>query len=64
MEPMPNESGRRSHPLDSQIMWFGKYEGIMFKNIPLYYFKFIVETFDVNSEKIQMIVKYYKDIIL
>lgn len=63
MEPMPNESGRRSHPLDSQIMWFGKYEGIMFKNIPLYYFKFIVETFDVNSEKIQMIVKYYKEII-
>ena len=38
MEPTPDESGRRPHPLDSQIMWFGKYEGIMFKKIPLYYF--------------------------
>lgn len=62
--PAVNEDGRRSHPLDSQIMWFGKYEGIMFKNIPLNYFKFIVENFDVNSEKIKMIVKYYKEIIL
>lgn len=62
--PTVNEDGRRSHPLDSQIMWFGKYEGIMFKNIPLNYFKFIVENFDVNSEKIKMIVKYYKEIIL
>lgn len=62
--PAVNEDGRRSHPLDSQIMWFGKYEGIMFKNIPLNYFKFIVEKFDVNSEKIKMIVKYYKEIIL
>lgn len=61
--PTVNEDGRRSHPLDNQIMWFGKYGGIMFKKIPLYYFKFIVETFDVNSEKIQMIVKYYKEII-
>lgn len=62
--PTVNEDGRRPHPLDSQIMWFGKYEGIMFKNIPLNYFKFIVENFDVNSEKIKMIVKYYKEIIL
>lgn len=62
--PAVNEDGRRSHPLDSQIMWFGKYEGIMFKNIPLNYFRFIVENFDVNSEKIKMIVKYYKEIIL
>ena len=61
--PTVNEDGRRSHPLDNHIMWFGKYKGIMFKKIPLYYFKFIVETFDVNSEKIQMIVKYYKEII-
>lgn len=59
-----NEDGRRSHPLDDHIMWFGKYEGKSFKNIPISYFRFIVDKFDLNNEKMKKIEEYYKGIII
>ena len=52
---------RPSHPLESTIMPFGKYEGHRFRNIPISYFKWLIENMDKPDSKF---VEYYKAIII
>lgn len=58
-----NEDGRREDDLDSIIMWFGKYEGIRFKDIPVSYFRFLAENMAVKpGDRKEKIIEYYNRI--
>lgn len=58
-----NGDGRREDDLDSIIMWFGKYEGIRFKDIPVSYFRFLAENMVVKpGDRKEKIIKYYNRI--
>lgn len=58
-----NGDGRREDDLDSMIMWFGKYEGIRFKDIPVSYFRFLAENMTVKpGDRKEKIIKYYNRI--
>ena len=58
-----NGDGRREDDLDSIIMWFGKYEGIRFKDIPVSYFRFLAENMAVKpGDRKEKIIKYYNRI--
>ena len=55
-----NGDGRREDDLDSIIMWFGKYEGIRFKDIPVSYFRFLAENMAVKpGDRKEKIIEYY-----
>lgn len=58
-----NGDGRREDDLDSIIMWFGKYEGIRFKDIPVSYFRFLAENMAVKpGDRKEKIIEYYNRI--
>jgi superfamily II DNA or RNA helicase len=58
-----NRDGRREDDLDSIIMWFGKYEGIRFKDIPVSYFRFLAENMAVKpGDRKEKIIEYYNRI--
>lgn len=58
-----NGDGRREDDLDSIIMWFGKYEGIRFKDIPVSYFRFLAENMAVKpGDRKEKIIEYYNKI--
>lgn len=58
-----NGDGRREDDLDSIIMWFGKYEGIRFKDIPVSYFRFLAENMAVKPrDRKEKIIEYYNRI--
>ena len=59
-----NKDGRREDDLDNYIMWFGKYEGIRFKDIPVSYFQFLASKIgDVKpGSKIAKVLDYYHKI--
>lgn len=58
-----NGDGRREDDLDSIIMWFGKYEGIRFKDIPVSYFRFLAENMTVKpGDRKEKIIEYYNRI--
>lgn len=58
-----NGDGRREDDLDSIIMWFGKYEGIRFKDIPVSYFRFLAENMAVKpGGRKEKIIEYYNRI--
>lgn len=58
-----NGDGRREDDLDSIIMWFGKYEGIRFKDIPVSYFRFLAENMAVKQgDRKEKIIEYYNRI--
>lgn len=58
-----NGDGRREDDLDSIIMWFGKYEGIRFKDIPVSYFRFLAENMAVKpGGRKEKIIEYYNKI--
>lgn len=59
-----NEDGRREDDLDNYIMWFGKYEGIRLKDIPVSYFQFLASKMeDVKpGSKMAKILEYYHKI--
>lgn len=58
-----NGDGRREDDLDSIIMWFGKYEGIRFKDIPMSYFRFLAENMAVKpGDRKEKIIEYYNRI--
>lgn len=58
-----NGDGRREDDLDSIIMWFGKYEGIRFKDIPVSYFRFLAENMTVKpGDRKEKIITYYNRI--
>ena len=58
--PAENDA-RPSHPLENTIMPFGKYEGHSFKNIPISYFRWLIENMDKPDNKF---VEYYNGVIL
>lgn len=58
--PAANDT-RPSHTLENTIMSFGKYEGHSFKNIPISYFRWLIENMDKPDNKF---VEYYKSIII
>lgn len=58
-----NGDGRREDDLDSIIMWFGKHEGIRFKDIPVSYFRFLAENMAVKpGDRKEKIIEYYNRI--
>lgn len=58
-----NGDGRREDDLDGIIMWFGKYEGIRFKDIPVSYFRFLAENMAVKpGDRKEKIIEYYNRI--
>lgn len=58
-----NGDGRREDDLDSIIMWFGKYEGIRFKDIPVSYFRFLAENMAVKpGDRKEKVIEYYNRI--
>lgn len=58
-----NGDGRREDDLDSIIMWFGKYDGIRFKDIPVSYFRFLAENMAVKpGDRKEKIIEYYNRI--
>lgn len=58
-----NGDGRREDDLDSIIMWFGRYEGIRFKDIPVSYFRFLAENMAVKpGDRKEKIIEYYNRI--
>lgn len=58
-----NGDDRREDDLDSIIMWFGKYEGIRFKDIPVSYFRFLAENMAVKpGDRKEKIIEYYNRI--
>lgn len=59
-----NKDSRRSHPLDDTIMWFGKHAGEQFCNIPISYFRFLIDHIDFKTEKQKKIIEYYNNIII
>ena len=58
-----NGDGRREDDLDGIIMWFGKYEGIRFKDIPVSYFRFLAENMAVKpGDRKEKIIEYHNKI--
>lgn len=58
-----NNDGRREDDMDDYIMWFGKYEGVRFKNIPMSYFQFLVTQMNIRpGNKMEIILNYYNNI--
>lgn len=56
-------NSRRHHPLDTKIMWFGKYEGVKFQDIPISYWKFLYENKYIVGEKRKVVNDYYQGIM-
>ena len=53
----------REDDLDGIIMWFGKYGGIRFKDIPVSYFRFLAENMAVKpGDRKEKIIEYYNRI--
>lgn len=64
LEIANDESGRRHSSLDGTIMWFGKFEGRAFAEIPMSYFRYLCENmnYDLVDDRKKQIIDYYKEI--
>lgn len=59
-----NKDGRREGSMDNFIMWFGKYEGVRLKDVPVSYLRFLSENMG-NVEpgsKMDRVIKYYNEV--
>lgn len=59
-----NSDGRREGSMDDFVMWFGKYEGVRLKDVPVSYLRFLSENMD-NVEpgsKMERVINYYHEV--
>lgn len=59
-----NLDGRREGDMDNFIMWFGKYEGVRLKDIPVSYLRFLSENMNnvAPGSKMERVINYYHEV--